>query len=87
VKLNDLKAAVKAELRKALTWIKVGLLAALPFASDIKAVVAQNLPALQPYLPENIYKFMGAAVVITSMVLSLASTRRLLKAANESDNA
>jgi hypothetical protein len=87
MKISDIKEAVKAEARKVLTQAKLALLIALPFAADIKAAVAQQLPALQPYLPDNIYKAMGAAVVITSIVLSVASTHRLLKASNESDNA
>lgn len=85
--LQNLKAAVRIEARKWRIRICAVLLGALPWAADIKAAVSANLPALQPYLPENIYKFMGAAVVITGMVLSLMATHRLVKASNESDNA
>jgi hypothetical protein len=85
--LQHLKAAAAIELRKLRTKACAVLLIALPWASDIKALVATNLPALQPYLPENVYKFMGAAVVIAGMVLSLIATHRAVKAANESDNA
>jgi hypothetical protein len=85
--LRNFKDAVKAEAKKALTWVKVTLLAALPFAAEIKGAVAAQLPALREYLPDNIYKAMGAAVVITSIVLSVAVRYRLLKASNEAGNA
>lgn len=84
---RDVKETLKAEARKLRTRVKIALLIALPFAAEIKSTVAANLPALQPYLPENIYKFMGGAVVVASIVLSFATTHRLLKAGNESDNA
>jgi cbb3-type cytochrome oxidase subunit 1 len=84
---QHLKAAAIVEVRKWRTSISAALLLALPYAPEIKKVVADNLPSLQPYLPENIYKFMGGAVVVAGMVLSIINTYRLVKAANESGNA
>lgn len=85
--LQHLKTTAAIWLRQKRTAIGAALLMALPYAADIKQLVGANLPALQPYLPENIYKAMGAAVVVTGMVLSFIGTHRLVKAANESDNA
>ena len=87
MKFSNLKAAFWAEVRKLRTAASAALLVALPYAGEIKKLVGDNLPSLQPYLPENVYKFMGGAVVVTGMVLSFIATHRAVKAANESDNA
>jgi hypothetical protein len=81
--LKSLKAAVGIELKKWRTYTATALLAALPFAAEIKAAIADNLPALQPYLPENVYKFMGGAVVVAGIILRLAISFRAVKAAND----
>lgn len=73
----------RAELRKVATWVRLGLLASLPFASEIKQTLSDNLPALQPYLPENVYKYVGGTVIVIGMVLSLANAHRATKAAND----
>lgn len=85
--LQNLKAAAKVWARRWRTRIGAALLLALPYAADIKKLFADNLTALQPYLPENIFKAMGFAVVVAGMVLSFIDTHGLVKAANESDNA
>jgi hypothetical protein len=81
--IQEIKDTIRAEVRKLTTWGKVALLAALPFASDIKDTLTQQLPALQPYVPENIYKFMGGAVVVLGIILSLVASHRAVKAAND----
>lgn len=62
---------IRAELRKISTWIYAALLAALPYADDIMLAVAEHLPALHPYMPENVYKAMGAAVVAANILRSV----------------
>jgi hypothetical protein len=79
MKLDNIVAAARAEARKAMTWARVGLLAALPFASDIHAALKNGLPDLQPYLPDNIYKFMGGAVVAGGIVLSFIASHRAVR--------
>jgi hypothetical protein len=81
--LKNLKTAIQIELR---TWrAKVGalLLIALPYGNEIKRTLAEELPALQPYIPENIYKFMGGALVVAGIALRLVVTFRAVKAAND----
>lgn len=74
--LARLKAAVSAELKRAATWVSVALLAALPYADDIMMALAEHLPALQPYLPENIYKVMGALVVAANILRSVYTSHK-----------
>lgn len=81
--LQHLKTALATEVRKLRTAAGVALIAALPWADEIKSFAANNMPALQPYLPENVYKFMGATVVITPMVLGLVKSYLAVKAAND----
>jgi hypothetical protein len=81
--LHNWKAAILSDLKRWRTWLNMLLLAALPWAAEIKQLLADNLTALQPYLPENVYKFMGGAVVVTGMILSLVASHRAVKAAND----
>lgn len=72
----SLRTTLRAELRKVSTWVCAGLLAALPYADDIMLAVAEHMPALQPYLPENIYKAMGAAVVAANILRSVYTSHK-----------
>jgi hypothetical protein len=81
--LQHLKAAVCVELKRWRTYVSFALLAALPWAREIQSELTNSLPALQPYLPDNVYKFMGGAVVVAGMVLRLAISFRAVKAAND----
>lgn len=56
---------LRGSLRSATVWINSGLLAMLPFYEDIKG----SMTELQPYLPDNIYKWMGVAVVVLNIVM------------------
>jgi hypothetical protein len=81
--LKNLKTAAWAELKKWRTYVSIVLLAALPWAKEIQSELTNSLPALQPYLPDNVYKFMGGAVVVAGMILRLAISFRAVKAAND----
>lgn len=72
-------AALRLEVRKVKSWVRVGLLLALPYAKEIKSSLEASLPSLQPYLPANIYQFMGGAVVAVGAVLSLVNALRSVK--------
>jgi hypothetical protein len=72
----SLKAAIRAELRKISTWANATLILMLPWADTIVATISSDLPMLQPYLPENAYKFMGGAVVVVNMLRSVWASHK-----------
>jgi len=63
-------ARARAWLRSAGVWFNAVLLAAFPFADQIIGAVNDNLPALAQYLPPNVYKAVGVAVVVFNLVRS-----------------
>jgi hypothetical protein len=63
-------ARLKSWLHSAGVWFNAMLLAAFPFADQIVGAVADNLPALATYLPPNVYKAVGVAVVVFNLVRS-----------------
>ena len=63
-------ARAQAWLRSAGVWFNAVLLAAFPFADQIIGAVNDNLPALAQYLPPNVYKAVGVAVVVFNLVRS-----------------
>jgi hypothetical protein len=65
-----IKERVSAALRSAGVWFNAALLTAFPFADQIVQAVNDNLPAMAQYLPPNVYKYVGLAVVIFNMVRS-----------------
>lgn len=67
---------LRAEARKLSTWLYAGLLAALPYADDIMLAIGEHLPSLAQYLPENIYKAMGAAVVGANILRSIYTSHK-----------
>lgn len=69
-------ATLRAEARKLSVWIYAGLLAALPYADSIMSAVSTHLPALAEYLPENIYKAMGAIVVGANILRSAYASHK-----------
>jgi hypothetical protein len=64
IMLFDLRRAIAAR-------INLILLAAFPFAEQIMSVIAANLPAAAAYLPANVYKWVGFAVVVFNIVRDL----------------
>lgn len=66
-----MKARLKAWAASATVWFNAALLAAFPFTDQIMQVVVENLPALAPYLPPNVYKVVGYAVVVFSIVRAM----------------
>ena len=63
-------ARAQAWLRSAGVWFNAVLLAAFPFADQIIGALNDNLPALAQYLPPNVYKAVGVAVVVFNLVRS-----------------
>ena len=55
--------------RKSFTmWLNATLLIAYPFADQIISGVRDNLPSLEPYLPANMFRAVGLALVIYNIV-------------------
>jgi hypothetical protein len=76
-------ARLKAWLASAGVWFNAMLLAAFPFTDQIIQAIIDNLPALAPYLPANVYKWVGLAVVIYNVVhASRRATTKAKEAAN-----
>lgn len=73
-------ARLKAWVSSAGVWANGVLLAALPFTDQIIQGVNDNLPALAPYLPPNIYKYVGMAVVTFNMVRSMRHAHKVAQA-------
>jgi hypothetical protein len=69
-------ARLKTWLASAGVWFNAVLLAAFPFTDQIIQAVADNLPALAPYLPPNVYKVVGFAVVVFNLVRSAQRARK-----------
>lgn len=61
--LNKLKIAARAAFATLKASIWSILLLMLPYADDIMAMLDQYMPMLATYLPANIYKAMGMAIV------------------------
>jgi hypothetical protein len=67
---------LKAELRTVRAWVNTLLLALFPFADQIVAAANDNLPALAPYLPANVYKWVGLALVLFNMGIAMSRIRK-----------
>lgn len=63
----------KAWIKSAGVVVNAALLAAFPFADQIMLTLNDALPELAPYLPANVYKWVGLAVVLANIV---RATRR-----------
>jgi hypothetical protein len=63
-----IKERVTSWLRSAGVWFNAMMLAAFPFTDQIMQGVSDYLPSLAPYLPANIYKWVGFAVVVANIV-------------------
>lgn len=63
--LEKIKAKLSALREDLEKWLNVAFLAALP----VYEVFKDSLPDLQAYLPDNIYKCVGIAVVLINIIL------------------
>jgi hypothetical protein len=59
---------LRAARRSFTVWLNTLLLAAYPFADSIIAALRDNLPDLAPYLPANVFRAVGVALVIYNIV-------------------
>ncbi len=61
--MNKLKGA----LRSTTIWVNGVLLAILSFAGEIVAAAQFYMPELAQYLPADIYRWLGVAIVVFNM--------------------
>lgn len=59
---------LRAARRSFTVWLNAVLLAAYPFADAIIAAVHSNLPELAQFLPANVFRAVGLALVIYNIV-------------------
>jgi hypothetical protein len=64
----NLKARLAAAATSLSLRIHLLLLLIVPYTDDILQGVNEHLPALAQYLPANIYKAVGVAVVVANIV-------------------
>lgn len=62
--MDHLRAAWKSFT----VWLNVTLLAMSPFADQIIAGIKANLPDLAQYLPTNVFRAVGLALVLYNIV-------------------
>lgn len=65
-----MKSRIQAWIRSAGVWLNALLLVAFPYTDQIVQAINDNLPGLAPYLPPNVYKGVGFAVVVFNLVRS-----------------
>lgn len=59
---------IRAARKSFTVWLNTLLLATYPFADSIIASVHDNLPDLAQYLPANVFKAVGLALVVYNIV-------------------
>lgn len=64
---------IRGAFKSVTVMVNALLLAMLPFYE----VLIEQLPQLQPYLPEDVYKKVGVAVVVLNIVLRFRTHKPL----------
>ena len=72
-----MKAKLIGALRSVTMWVNALFLALYPFASEIVAGLHDAMPTLAEYLPSNIYKGIGIAVVVFNLMQRTRTTKSL----------
>lgn len=72
---------IRAARKSINVWLNAVLLAAYPFADSIVAGVRDNLPDLAPYLPANVFRAVGLALVVYNIVHGARVAAKAAKAA------
>lgn len=72
-----MKAKLLGALRSVTIWVNALFLAAYPFASEIAAGLQDAMPTLMEYLPTNIYKGIGIAVVVFNLYQRTRTSKSL----------
>jgi hypothetical protein len=72
---------IRASRKSFTVWLNALLLAAYPFADQIIAGIHDNLSDLAPYLPANVFRVVGLALVIYNIVHGAHVAAKAAKAA------
>jgi len=75
--LKDLLARFKADLRRAHKSITIWFNGVLGLLAMVLPFALEQLPAMQAYLPAQIYNYMMGAVVLGNIVLRFRTSQRL----------
>ncbi|QJE03035.1 hypothetical protein HH212_26115 [Massilia forsythiae] len=70
-----MKDRIKAWRQSAGVWLNAMLLVAFPYTDQILQGVSDYLPSLAPYLPANVYKWVGLVVVVANVVRAARRAR------------
>lgn len=62
-----MKAKLLGALRSVTIWVNTLFLALYPFTAQIMSGLQEQMPTLSTYLPENIYKATGIAIVVFNL--------------------
>jgi hypothetical protein len=73
----NLIAKLRGALRSATMWVNGLFLAAYPFADQIVQGVQENLPGLAQYLPANVFKTVGLAVILFNIYQRTRTSKSL----------
>jgi len=71
---------LRAARRSFTVWLNALLLIAYPFADAIIAALRDNLSNLAPYLPANVFRAVGLALVIYNIVHGARAAAKTAKA-------
>ena len=72
---------IRASIRSFNVWLNATLLALYPFADSIIDGIHDHLPDLAPYLPANVFRAVGLALVIYNIVHGAQAAVKAAKAA------
>jgi len=73
---------LRAARRSFTVWLNAVLLAAYPFSDSIIAGIRENLPDMAQYLPANVFRAVGLALVIYNIVHGARAAAKAAKAAS-----
>lgn len=68
---------IKTELRTLRGKLHLILLALFPFTDQILGLVNENLPSIAPYVPANVYKWVGLGLVLFNVGVAVAKMRKV----------
>jgi hypothetical protein len=66
----------RAVVRALAASVSAALLATLPFIDEIVVALDRHLPMLAPYLPADVYRWIGLIVVVANIVRALRQVKR-----------
>ena len=68
---------LRGALQSVTMWVNGIFLAAVPFADQIAQGLHDAMPELSQYIPDNIYKAVGVAIVLFNLYQRTRTTKSL----------